>query len=120
MKNARSLLSLTAVLLMPITFPLAQRGADTALRPPAETAPHVVADSLPVPWCKAGPPHCIGITSPNSVADSLPVPWGKKPGGANVAPQVVADSLPVPWGKKPGGVQSWLSQPHASLPDAGA
>jgi hypothetical protein len=107
MKNVGRLFSLTALLLLATTVPLAQRGVNTALREPAVTAPHVVADSLPVPWCKAGPPHCIGVTSPQAVADSLPVPWGKKPGGASaVAPPVVADSLPVPWGKKPGGIQS--------------
>jgi len=107
MKNVRRLFSITVMLLMAIAVPLAERGVNAAPRQPAVTMPHVVADSLPVPWCKAGPPHCIGVISPQAVADSLPVPWGKKPGSASaVAPPVVADSLPVPWGKKPGGTQS--------------
>jgi hypothetical protein len=81
MKNGRMLFPLTAMLLA-VTVPLSKRGANVVLRPPAMTTPHVVADSLPVPW-------------------------GKKPGGASIqAAPVVADSLPVPWGKKPGGSQS--------------
>ncbi len=108
MKNVRRVFCLVAMLLVAVALPLTEHGVNAVVqRKAVMTPPHVVADSLPVPWCKEGPPRCIGVASPQAVADSLPVPWGKKPGGARVdVLPAVADSLPVPWGKKPGGTQS--------------
>jgi len=107
MKNVRRLFGLTVMLLMAIAVPLAERGVNAAPRQPAVTMPHVVADSLPVPWCKAGPPHCIGVISPQAVADSLPVPWAKSQAvRVLVAPPVSGGFAACAVGKKPGGTQS--------------
>jgi hypothetical protein len=86
MSNLNKLFCLAALLLAAVTVPSFEHSGNAAVLPQpggsTVSAPPVTADSLPVPWCKAGPPHCIGVTAPKVVADSLPVPWGKKPAGA--------------------------------------